>query len=159
MTYILALDQGTTSSRSIVFDREGSVVSAGQKEYRQIYPQSGWVEHDPHEIWRSQIETALESITKVNLTVADIVAVGITNQRETTLLWDRHTGEPVHNAIVWQDTRTDRIVRELAGDVGPDRFRDICGTPLATYFSAPKIRWLLDRDPDLRRRAENGDVL
>jgi len=118
MTYILALDQGTTSSRSIIFDREGTVVSVGQKEYKQIYPQSGWVEHDPAEIWRSQMETAVEALAKADLSASDIAAVGITNQRETTIIWDKTTGEPIHNAIVWQDRRTAEICNEIRSQHG-----------------------------------------
>jgi glycerol kinase len=117
------------------------------------------VEHDANEIWHNVQAVVRGALDRAGLARADLAAVGITNQRETTLVWDRHTGEPVHNAIVWQDTRTDRLIRELAGDEGPDRFRARCGTPLATYFSAPKLRWLLDRDPELRKRAANGDVL
>src|SRR5438445_6069639 len=146
MTYILALDQGTTSSRSIVFNREGSVVSVGQKEYRQIYPQSGWVEHDPREIWQSQIETALEALAKASLTAADIAAVGITNQRETTLLWDRQTGEPIHNAIVWQDRRTSNTCNEVRFIHG-DLTRKKTGLELHAYFSASKANELLANWP------------
>ncbi len=157
MSYILALDQGTTSSRAIVFDRDGSVVSVGQKEFTQIYPQSGWVEHDPLEIWRSQIGTAVEALAKANLTPADIAAVGITNQRETTLIWDRKTGEPIHNAIVWQDRRTSDLcnaVRETHGDL----IRSKTGLEVDAYFSASKIKWLLDNIPGVRERAENGEL-
>ncbi|HEY2791451.1 MAG TPA: glycerol kinase GlpK [Micromonosporaceae bacterium] len=157
--YLAAIDQGTTSSRCLIFDADGHVVASDQREHEQIFPQPGWVEHDALEIWHNVGEVARNALDYAGLSRADLAAVGITNQRETTLLWDAATGEPVHNAIVWQDTRTDRLIRELAGDAGPDRFRDRCGTPLATYFSAPKIRWLLDRDPDLRHRAENGEVL
>lgn len=156
MSYILALDQGTTSSRAIVFDRDGSVVSVGQKEFTQIYPQSGWVEHDPLEIWRSQIDTAVEALAKANLTPADIAAVGITNQRETTLIWDRKTGEPIHNAIVWQDRRTSDLcnaIREAHGEL----IRSKTGLEVDAYFSASKIKWLLDNIPGVRDRAENGE--
>jgi glycerol kinase len=158
-SYLAAIDQGTTSSRCIIFDTEGHIVSVDQREHEQIFPQPGWVEHDATEIWHNVEAVTRNALDRASLSRADIAAVGITNQRETTLLWDARTGEPVYNAIVWQDTRTDRIVRELARDGGADRFRDRCGTPLATYFSAPKIRWLIDRDPELRRRAANGEVL
>ena len=157
MSYILALDQGTTSSRAIVFDRGGSVVSIGQKEFRQIYPQSGWVEHDPHEIWQSQIETAIEALGKANLTAADIAAVGITNQRETTIIWDRKTGEPIHNAIVWQDRRTSEICNDIRS-VHADPIRSKTGLEVDAYFSASKIKWLLDNINSARTRAENGEL-
>ena len=158
-SFLAAIDQGTTSTRCIVFDPDGHIVSVDQREHEQIFPRPGWVEHDAGEIWANVQAVTQGALDRAGLSRADLAAVGITNQRETTLLWDAGTGEPVHNAIVWQDTRTDRIIRVLAGDAGPDRFRDRCGTPLATYFSAPKIRWLLDRDPELRKRAEAGDVL
>jgi glycerol kinase len=157
--YLAAIDQGTTSTRCIIFDAGGQIVAVDQREHEQIFPQPGWVEHDAMEIWHNVGEVTRNALDRAGLSRADLAAVGITNQRETTLLWDARTGEPVHNAIVWQDTRTDRLIRELAGAHGPDRFRDRCGTPLATYFSAPKIRWLLDRDPELRKRAEDGEVL
>jgi glycerol kinase len=159
--YLAAIDQGTTSSRCIIFDGDGLIVSVDQREHEQIFPRPGWVEHDAMEIWHNVQAVTRNALDRAGLSRADLAAVGITNQRETTLLWDATTGEPVYNAIVWQDTRTDRIVRELAGsgDDGLDRFRDRCGTPLATYFSGPKIRWLLDRDPTLRQRAEDGEVL
>ena len=157
--YIAAIDQGTTSSRCIIFDAEGRIVALDQREHHQIYPRPGWVEHDPTEIWHNVQAVTRGALDKAGLSRADLAAVGITNQRETTLLWDAATGEPVHPAIVWQDTRTDRIIRELAGDAGPDRFRRSCGLPLATYFSGPKVRWLLDEVPDLRKRAEQGEVL
>ena len=139
MSFILALDQGTTSSRAIVFDRDGNVVSLGQKEFTQIYPQSGWVEHDPLEIWQSQLDTAVEALTRANLTGGNIAAVGITNQRETTLIWDRKTGEPIHNAIVWQDRRTSDIcndIREAHGDL----IRSKTGLEVDAYFTASKIK-------------------
>lgn len=142
----------------MIFDRSGSMVASAQEEHEQIFPRSGWVEHDPTEIaarmW-SVIEGALSS---ADLTAADLAAVGITNQRETAVVWDRSTGDPVANAIVWQDTRTDRLVQELGGDEGPDRFRHQTGLPLATYFAGPKVRWLLDSDPSLRARAEAGEL-
>jgi glycerol kinase len=157
--YVAAIDQGTTSSRCIVFDATGSIVAVGQKEHRQIFPRAGWVEHDGEEIWANVQAVVAEALAKLAITPADLAAVGITNQRETTLVWDRATGKPVHNAIVWQDTRTDRLVRDLGGTAGQDRFRDRCGLPLATYFSGPKIRWLLDTVEGLRERAEAGEVL
>src|SRR5215468_11237718 len=152
--YLAAIDQGTTSSRCIVFDSDGHIVALDQREHEQIYPRPGWVEHDAQEIWHNVDAVTQSALDRAGLSRADLAAVGITNQRETTLLWDARTGEPVHPAIVWQDTRTDRIIRELAGDVGPDRFREACGLPLATYFAGPKIRWLLDTDPTLVKRAE-----
>ncbi|WP_017612231.1 glycerol kinase GlpK [Nocardiopsis salina] len=157
--YIAAIDQGTTSSRCILFDRDGRIVSVDQREHRQIFPKPGWVEHDPKELW-ANVEVVLQrSLQKNEITPDQVAAIGITNQRETTVVWDKETGEPVYNAIVWQDTRTDDIVRELAADEGQDRFRHICGLPLATYFSGPKIRWLLDNVDGLRERAERGEVL
>lgn len=156
--FILSIDQGTTSTRAIVFDHSGSVVSTGQLEHRQIFPQAGWVEHDPREIWDNAREVVGMALAKASLTGEDIAAIGITNQRETTIVWDRHTGEPVANAIVWQDTRTQDIVERIAdGDV--DRFRHRVGLPLATYFSATKIRWILDNVDGARERAEAGDLL
>ncbi len=157
MKYILALDQGTTSSRSIIFDQGGHIVSTGQREYTQIYPQSGWVEHDPDEIWTSQIGTAVEALGKAGLTAADISAVGITNQRETTIIWDRLTGVPIHNAIVWQDRRTADICNEVRSHYGPMITTKI-GLEVDAYFSASKIKWLLDNIPGARERAEAGDL-
>lgn len=156
--YVAAIDQGTTSSRCIVFDEAGAIVALDQREHRQNYPRPGWVEHDATEIWHNVQAVLRGALDRAGLAVADLAAIGITNQRETTLLWDAATGEPVGNAIVWQDTRTDQLVAELAADGGPDRFRDRTGLPLATYFSGPKIRWLLDRDPELKARAEDGAV-
>jgi glycerol kinase len=157
--FIAAIDQGTTSSRCIVFDRDGAIIEIAQKEHRQIFPQPGWVEHDAEEIWENVQAVTAEALAKLKIEPSDLAAVGITNQRETTVLWDKATGKPIHNAIVWQDTRTDRLVRELGGEVGQDRFRDRCGLPLATYFAGPKIRWLLDNLDGLRGRAERGEVL
>ena len=157
--YIASIDQGTASSRCIVFDPRARIVSVAQQEHRHHYPRPGWVEHDPEEIWRRVLAVVREALEKADLEVGDLEALGIANQRETTVLWHRDTGEPAHNAINWQDTRTDHLCRELGGDVGQGRFRDICGLPLATYFSGPKIRWLLDRIPGLRERAEAGEVL
>ncbi|GGI47616.1 glycerol kinase [Agromyces flavus] len=157
--YVLAIDQGTTSSRAIIFDRAGSIVSTGQLEHEQIFPKAGWVEHDPAEIWRNTGEVIGQALGKANLTRHDIAAVGITNQRETAVVWDRTTGEPVYNAIVWQDTRTQPIVDRLAADGGVERFKDTVGLPLATYFSGTKIVWILENVPGARERAEAGDLL
>ena len=157
-TLVGALDQGTTSTRFMIFDHAGSVVASDQQEHRQIFPQPGWVEHDPAEIVERMWSVIEGALSAAGVEGSDLAAVGITNQRETVVLWDRATGEPVANAIVWQDTRTDRLVRELAGDAGPDRFRMATGLPLATYFAGPKVRWLLDRDPELALRAERGEL-
>ena len=157
--YIAAIDQGTTSTRFIVFDHGGNVIAIDQKEHRQIYPQPGWVEHDALEIWARTQEVIKGALEKGNISTKDIVAIGITNQRETTVVWDKNTGKPIYNAIVWQDTRTDTIINELAKDGGQDRFRDRTGLPLATYFSGPKIKWILDNVPDARAKAENGELL
>ncbi|MET0530766.1 MAG: glycerol kinase GlpK [Microvirga sp.] len=157
--YVGAIDQGTTSSRFIVFDRAGSIVSVGQKEHEQIYPKPGHVEHDPLEIWRNTQAVILEALDKKGLKPQDLAAIGITNQRETTLIWDKRTGKPLHNALVWQDTRVDSIVEELAADGGYDRLRAKTGLPLASYFSGLKLRWLLDNVPGAREKAEAGDVL
>ncbi|CRK50345.1 glycerol kinase [Rhodococcus sp. RD6.2] len=156
--YIAAIDQGTTSSRCMIFDHAGRVVTSAQQEHRQIFPQAGWVEHDASEIWRSTREVVASALAKRDLAHADLAAVGITNQRETTVVWDRTTGEPVHNAIVWQDTRTAELCEELAGDEGPDRYRQATGLPLSTYFSGPKLRWILDNVDGVRARAEAGDL-
>ena len=157
--YVAAIDQGTASSRCIVFDHRARIVSVAQKEHRHYFPRPGWVEHDPEEIWRNVLQVVNEALANAELSPADLSALGIANQRETTVLWDRRTGTPVHNAINWEDTRTDQLCRELAGDAGQNRFREKTGLPLATYFSGPKVRWLLDRVPGLRERAEEGEVL
>ncbi len=157
--YVAAIDQGTTSTRCIIFDRAGRIAGVAQKEHEQIYPQPGWVEHNPLEIWERTQEVVQEAIARAGIRPTDIVAVGITNQRETTVAWDRHTGRPYYNAIVWQDTRTKNICDALAAEGGQDRFRDVTGLPLATYFSGPKIRWLLDNVDGLRAAAERGDAL
>jgi glycerol kinase len=157
--YAAALDQGTTSTRAMVFDHSGKVVSVAQKEHEQIFPQAGWVEHDPKEIWARSQEVLDEALSAASATADDIAALGITNQRETTVVWDKNTGEPVMNAIVWQDTRTDKIVDELSKDGGQDRFREKVGLPLATYFSGPKVRWILDNVDGAREKAEAGDLL
>ena len=157
--FIAAIDQGTTSSRCIVFDRSGRIVAVDQKEHEQIFPKPGWVEHDAAEIWTNVQEVVARAMVKAKAAKEDILAIGITNQRETTVLWDRHTGRPVHNAIVWQDTRTDTLCRELGGQAGQDRWRRETGLPLAAYFAGPKIAWLLDNVAGLRRKAEAGDLL
>ncbi|NYF10629.1 glycerol kinase [Leifsonia sp. AK011] len=156
--YVLAIDQGTTSTRAIVFDHGGTVVSVGQLEHRQLFPWAGWVEHDPAEIWNNTREVIGTALSKADITRHDIAAIGITNQRETAVVWDRTTGRPVYNAIVWQDTRTQDIVDRIAdGDL--DRFRERVGLPLATYFSATKIVWILDNVEGARAKAEAGDLL
>ncbi|HWD75093.1 MAG TPA: glycerol kinase GlpK [Solirubrobacteraceae bacterium] len=157
--YAAALDQGTTSSRAMIFDHSGRVVSVSQKEHEQIYPQPGWVEHDPKEIWARCQEVLGEALDKAGGNLDDVAALGITNQRETAVVWDRTTGEPVMNAIVWQDTRTDKLVDELSANGGQDRFREKVGLPLATYFSGPKVRWILDNVDGARAKAEAGDLV
>lgn len=157
--FIAAIDQGTTSTRCIVFDHSGNIVAVDQKEHRQIYPQPGWVEHDPLEIWERTLEVVQNAMRKSAIDAADIAAVGITNQRETTLMWDKTTGKPYYNAIVWQDTRTDAICNRFIANGGLDCFRPITGLPLATYFSGPKIRWLLDNIPGLDEAAQSGNAL
>ncbi|TFD67828.1 glycerol kinase GlpK [Cryobacterium ruanii] len=157
--YILAIDQGTTSSRAIIFDKAGSIVSTGQLEHEQIFPQAGWVEHDPKEIWDNTREVVGQALSKANLTRHDIQAIGITNQRETAVVWDKTTGVPVYNAIVWQDTRTQPIVDRLAADGGVERFKKKVGLPLATYFSGTKIVWILENVEGARAKADAGDLL
>jgi glycerol kinase len=157
--YVLAIDQGTTSSRAIIFDKQGSIVSTGQLEHEQIFPKAGWVEHDPTEIWRNVREVIGQALSKADLTRHDIAAIGITNQRETAVVWDKNTGKPVYNAIVWQDTRTQSIVNRLAEDGGVERFKPIVGLPLATYFSGTKIVWILENVEGAREKAEAGDLL
>jgi glycerol kinase len=157
--YVGAIDQGTTSTRFMIFDHRGQVVSVDQKEHSQIYPKPGWVEHNPQEIWLRTQDVIHGALEKAHVDPKEIAAVGITNQRETTLIWEKATGRPVYNAIVWQDTRTDQICAELAREGGQDRFRTRVGLPLATYFSGPKIKWILDTVPGVRTRAENGEVL
>jgi glycerol kinase len=152
-----ALDQGTTSTRFIVFDAEGHIVSVDQREHRQIFPRPGWVEHDPVEIWSMATSVIEGALAQAGIRPSDLAAVGLTNQRETTVIWDRETGEPVHNAIVWQDTRTADLCLSLGGVEGPDRFRSKTGLPLATYFAGPKARHLLD-DLELMLRAERGEL-
>ncbi len=157
--YAGALDQGTTSTRFMIFDHRGQVVSIDQKEHEQIFPRPGWVEHDAREIWERSQEVIGGALGKAGLVPSDLAAVGVTNQRETTVVWDRHTGEPVYNAVVWQDTRTDGICNELAAEGGQDRFRGKTGLPVATYFSGPKVKWILDNVAGARARAEAGDLV
>jgi glycerol kinase len=157
--YVGAVDQGTTSTRFMIFDHAGAVVGVDQKEHEQIYPKPGWVEHDPKEIWERTQEVIDGGLGKAGISASDLAAVGVTNQRETTVIWDKATGEPVYNALVWQDTRTQGVVDELSADGGQDRFRAKAGLPLATYFSGTKAKWLLENVEGLRARAENGEVL
>ena len=157
--FVAAIDQGTTSTRCMLFNHRGEVVSVHQLEHEQIYPRPGWVEHDPLEIWERTQRVIRTALSKAGATAQDIAAVGITNQRETAVVWNRRTGRPYYNAIVWQDTRTDRICAELAQEGGRDRFRARVGLPLATYFSGPKIRWLLENVPGLREDALRGDAI
>ena len=157
--YVAAVDQGTTSTRCMIFDHGGLVISSAQKEHEQIYPQPGWVEHNPLEIWERTQETIQEAVAKAEAQPGDIAAVGITDQRETTLVWNKHTGQPYYNAIVWQDTRTKAICDQLAADGGQDRFRPRVGLPLATYFSGPKIKWILDNIDGVRQAAERGEAI
>ncbi len=157
--YVAAIDQGTTSTRFMIFDHGGNVAAMEQKEHRQIFPKPGWVEHDPLEIWQRTREVIQGALQNARISREEIAAIGITNQRETAVVWEKSTGRPLGNAIVWQDTRTDAICAELARAGGPDRLRAKTGLPLATYFSGPKIQWILDNHPEARRRAENGELL
>ena len=157
--YILSIDQGTTSTRAIIFDHGGQIVATGQMEHDQIFPKAGWVEHNPEQIWANTREVVAIALSRANLNHENIKAVGITNQRETAVVWDKTTGRPVYNAIVWQDTRTQAICDELAGDEGPDKYKAIVGTPLATYFSGPKVMWILRNVPGAQEAAERGDLL
>jgi glycerol kinase len=157
--YAAAVDQGTTSTRFMIFDHSGQVVGVEQKEHEQIYPQAGWVEHNPMEIWTRTQEVIKEGLAKAKVDAKDIAAIGVTNQRETTIVWDKNTGKPYYNAIVWQCTRTKDICDELAKDGGQDRFRAKVGLPLATYFSGPKIKWILDNVKGVREAAEKGDAI
>ncbi|MDA3647821.1 glycerol kinase GlpK [Saccharopolyspora indica] len=159
-SYVAAIDQGTTSTRCMIFDHSGRVVSVDQVEHRQIFPKAGWVEHDPVEIWTNTRQVCAGALAKADLVSSDVVAVGITNQRETTVVWEKATGKPVYNAIVWQDTRTDEIVNALAaGEDGQNRYQRKTGLPLATYFSGPKVKWILDNVEGTRERAERGELL
>ena len=157
--YVAAIDQGTTSTRFMIFDHGGNVIAVDQKEHEQIYPKPGWVEHDALEIWERTQEVMNGALEKGGVSPQDIAAIGITNQRETTVAWDKNTGKPIYNAIVWQDTRTDIITNELAKEGGQDRFRLKTGLPLATYFSGPKLKWILDNVDGAHAKAENGDLL
>jgi glycerol kinase len=157
--YVVSIDQGTASSRCLVFDHRARIVSVAQKEHRHHYPMPGWVEHDPEEIWRNVVEVVGQALQKARLSPGSLVALGIANQRETTVLWDRQTGAPVHNAINWEDTRTDRLCRQLVDEYGQTVFQQKTGLPVSTYFSGPKVRWLLDNMPGIRKRAEAGEVL
>ncbi len=157
--YVAAIDQGTTSTRCMIFNHAGEPVGAHQLEHEQIYPKPGWVEHDPMEIWARTQDVVKGAMKAAGVTAADLAAVGITNQRETTVVWDKTTGKPLYNAIVWQDTRTDKICKELEGSVGQNRFRDKVGLPLATYFSGPKVKWMLDNVPEVRAAADKGNAL
>lgn len=157
--YVAAIDQGTTSTRFIVFDRQGQIICSNQQEHQQIYPQPGWVEHNPEEIWQRTQSVIKNALEIGNIDPKDIAALGITNQRETTIVWDRKTGKPYGNAIVWQDTRTRFLCDKLAEVEGKDRFRERCGLPLTTYFSGPKIKWMLDNIPGLREAADRGEAI
>src|SRR5699024_1500275 len=157
--YIMSIDQGTTSTRAIIFDHAGQIVASGQKEHEQIFPKSGWVEHDPKEIWKNTRDVVGKALVNADINRHQLSAVRITNQRETAVGWDKATGEPVHNAIVWQDTRTQSICDELAGDEGADRYKERVGLPLATYFSGPKVKWILDNVEGAREKAEAGELL
>ncbi|MBM3116224.1 glycerol kinase GlpK [Jeongeupia naejangsanensis] len=158
MPYLMALDQGTSSSRAVIFNERGEIVASAQREFTQHFPQPGWVEHNPQEIWQSQLQTCREAIAKAGIRAADIAALGITNQRETTLLWDRRTGEPVFNAIVWQDRRTETLCDALREAGLGDAVRSKTGLVIDPYFSATKVRWLLDQVPGVRARAERGEL-
>src|SRR5215467_4567351 len=158
MAYILALDQGTTSSRAIVFDHAGTIKSVAQKEFRQIFPKAGWVEHDPEELWASQVGVAVEALGRAGLRPDDIAALGITNQRETTVVWDRETGHPIHNAIVWQDRRTADFCERLKNDGAAATVQQKTGLIIDAYFSATKIRWILDNVEGARARAQAGKL-
>jgi glycerol kinase len=157
--YVGALDQGTTSTRFMIFDHGGGIVSVDQKEHEQIFPHPGWVEHDPMEIWQNVRDVIQGALVKSGLSGSQLAAIGITNQRETTVLWDKKTGRPFTNAIVWQCTRTHEICKALSREGGQERFRDKTGLPIATYFSGPKIKWILENVPEAREAALKGDVL
>jgi glycerol kinase len=157
--YVAAVDQGTTSTRCMIFNHKGLPVGIHQMEHEQIYPKAGWVEHDPMEIWARTQDVIKGAMKNAKLKASDIAAVGVTNQRETTVVWDKNTGKPYYNAIVWQDTRTDKLIKEFEGGSGQNRFRDKVGLPLATYFSGPKVRWILDNVPEAKAAAEKGDAV
>ena len=157
--YVGALDQGTTSNRFIIFDRNGQIVAVDQKEHEQIFPQPGWVEHNAAEIWQNTEDVIRGALEKSGLNGSDLAAIGITNQRETTVIWDRKTGKPFTNAVVWQCTRTNEICKELMRDHGQNRFRDKTGLPIATYFAGPKIKWIMDNVASARKAADKGEAL
>ncbi|BCJ56295.1 hypothetical protein Asp14428_77700 [Actinoplanes sp. NBRC 14428] len=157
--YVVAIDQGTTSTRCIVFDRRGQLVSLAQQEHKQFYPKPGWVEHDAAEIWRNVERLAPQALRRAGITLDQVAAVGIANQRETTVLWDRRTGAPIGRALVWQDTRTDSLVNRLLTRPGADGVQQRAALPLSTYFAGPRLRWMLDHTPGLQERAERGEVL
>ena len=157
--YIMALDQGTTSSRCIIFNKKGEIVSSAQKEFTQYFPQSGWVEHDANEIWSTQLGVAVEAMSKISASAADIAAIGITNQRETTIVWDRHTGEPIYHAIVWQCRRTSDYCDSLKAKGLTDTFRQKTGLVIDAYFSGTKLKWILDHVEGARERAQKGELL
>mgnify|MGYP002720489449 FL=1 len=157
--YVAAIDQGTTSTRCIIFDHNGEQAAVGQLEHEQIFPEKGWVEHDPEEIWSNTRRAVGEALANGDITVEDIDSVGITNQRETTVVWDKHTGKPVYNAIVWQDTRTTAICKELSGEEGPEKWRRRTGLIINSYPAGPKVKWILDNVEGARERAEAGDLL
>src|SRR4051794_16933585 len=159
MPYILALDQGTTSSRAIVFDESGGIRAIAQKEFAQLFPRAGWVEHDPHEIWASQIGVAVEALGRAGIAGRDVAALGITNHRETTIVWDRETGEPIHNALVWQDRRTADFCERLKADGAGPLIQRKTGLLIDAYFSASKIRWLLDHVEGARAKADAGQLV
>ena len=154
--YIASIDQGTTSTRCIIFNAKGEIIGCHQLEHNQLYPQPGWVEHNPNEIWARTQDVVKEAMRTTGVRAEDIAAIGVTNQRETTLVWDKLTGKIYYNAIVWQDTRTDKIIQELGKEGGQERFREKVGLPLATYFSGPKIKWILDNVEGVRKAAEEG---
>src|SRR6266478_3077120 len=158
MKYLLALDQGTTSSRALVVDHDGKVVAVAQKEFTQIFPQPGWVEHDPKEIWASQIGVAADALSRAGASIKDVAAIGITNQRETTVVWDRKTGQPIHNAIVWQDRRTAAFCEQLKSAGHGALIARKTGLVIDAYFSGTKLRWLLDNVPGARLRAQRGEL-
>ena len=159
MKYILSLDQGTTSSRAILFDQNGQMKSVAQKEFQQYYPHPGWVEHDADEIWASMLGVAVEAMSRIGATAADIAAIGITNQRETTIVWDRHTGEPIFHAIVWQCRRTSDYCDSLKAKGLTDTFRQKTGLVIDAYFSSTKLKWILDHVEGARERAQKGELL
>lgn len=157
--YVLAIDQGTTSTRCIIFNHDAEIVTIAQMEHKQIFPEEGWVEHDAQEIWTNTRRVVSEALADGDISSQDIEAIGITNQRETTVVWDKNTGEPVYNAIVWQDTRTNAICKELMGDEGADRWRETTGLRINSYPAGPKVRWILDNVEGAREKAEAGDLL